>query len=243
MEETPADINRIIEALGELIEDFSHFWDDSGNPDPASGNSPLVIFETLADLLEMLYDHETAEQGLGEDELTELGNYGLDLLDSLEMDTGSIGYPSHQLYGDLALPLALWLARQGADIEDLSPVVNALARIANRRVHPEELERLFSQSSEIMAAVSPVVTQDPERQAEGAPWSLMLLNRAIIATRSLMPELMELAFRDLVEQLPQAAPDFFREGMEQMELLGYPPPVRALVERYYNAWGGRQLLH
>lgn len=243
MEETPADINRIIEALGGLIEDFSHFWDETGNPDPASGHSPPVIFDTLISLLEMFYGHEIGEQALGAEELTELGNYGLELLDSLETDTGSIGYPSHQLFGSLALPLALWLARRDADIEELGPVVNALARTANRLVHPEELERLFSQGNEIMTAVSPALTQDPEQQAEGAPWSVMLLNRAIIATRSRMPELMELAFRELVEQLPQAAPGFFREGMEQMELLDYPPHVRALIERYYNAWGSKQLLH
>lgn len=243
MEETPADINRIIEALGNLIEDFSHFWDENGNPDPASGNSPAVIIETLVNLLEMLYAHETGVHPIGEDELNELGNYGLSLLDSLEIDTGSIEYPSHHFFGDLAFPLALWLARNDGEIEELGPVVNALARTANRLSHPEELEGLFSQSSEILHAVSPILIQDPEQHTDGAPWAMMLFNRGIIATRSTIPELIEAAYKELVEQLPLGAPDFFCEATEQMELLAYPSHVRAIVERYYNEWGAKKLLH
>ncbi|OGT89464.1 MAG: hypothetical protein A2286_14380 [Gammaproteobacteria bacterium RIFOXYA12_FULL_61_12] len=261
MEETPADINRIIEALGNLIDDFSRFWDENGNPDPESGNSPAVIIETLVNLLEMLYAHETGVHPIGEGatgtslsraprldpigegELNELGNYGLSLLDSLEIDTGSINYPSHQSFGDLAFPLALWLARNDGEIEELGPVVNALARTANRLSHPEELEGLFSQSSEILHAVSPILIQDPEQHTDGAPWAMMLFNRGIIATRSTIPELIEAAYKELVEQLPLGASDFFCEATEQMELLAYPSHVRAIVERYYNEWGVKKLLH
>ena len=243
MANTPADINRIIEALGELVDDFSRFWDDQGNPEPDNGNSPAVLIETMLNLLEILYNHETGDQELSSNELSKLGDYGLNLLDALEVDTQTIDYPSHQLFGDLAFPLALWLARNDSDIEELGPVVNALARMANRLTHPEELERLFIQSGEIIEAISPRVLQDLEQTEEGAPWSVLLLNRSIIATRTLKPELMEMAFSVLSENLPTAAPMFFTEAMEQMELLDYPPQVRAVVERYFNDWGDSKLLH
>ena len=69
------------------------------------------------------------------------------------------------------------------------------------------------------------------------------INRAIVATRSHNPELMEPAFDAIVECLPQEAQRFFAEGMEQMAIIDYPTQVRDLVRRYYLAHTQRRLLH
>jgi hypothetical protein len=45
------------------------------------------------------------------------------------------------------------------------------------------------------------------------------------------------------EALPGDAPGSFREAMRQMEALNYPPQVRALVQRYADAWCERRTLH
>ena len=79
---------------------------------------------------------------------------------------------------------------------------------------------------------------DPSR-----PWRILLLNRAIVATRSHQPALMEEAFESVVEYLPEEAPTFFREGMEQMDALNYPPQVRNLMQGFYQQCCGRRVLH
>jgi hypothetical protein len=69
------------------------------------------------------------------------------------------------------------------------------------------------------------------------------MNRAIIATRSHQADLIEKAYNDLVQALPEEAPRFFEEGMQQMELLNYPQVVRQVVEKYYTLWGQPRTLH
>jgi hypothetical protein len=81
------------------------------------------------------------------------------------------------------------------------------------------------------------VAQDVGRTEPQRPWRVLLLNRAIVATRSHRPALMEVAFDDVVEHLPQEAARFFEEGMAQMDALDYPPQVRAVMERYYLRQG------
>jgi len=54
---------------------------------------------------------------------------------------------------------------------------------------------------------------------------------------------METAFESVIEYLPEEAPTFFREGMEQMDALDYPPQVRDLMQRFYQRCCGRRVLH
>jgi hypothetical protein len=72
---------------------------------------------------------------------------------------------------------------------------------------------------------------------------VFLLNKAIVATRSHQPALMDEAFDALADQLPEEAPDFFREGMGQMDALDYPAEVRAVMERWYEQWCSKRVLH
>ena len=47
---------------------------------------------------------------------------------------------------------------------------------------------------------------------------------------------MEAAFAVLCEKLPEDATRFFSEGMEQMNVLDYPPHVRKVMEKYHREW-------
>jgi hypothetical protein len=243
METPAADIIRIIDAFSECAEDFNAFWEDQGKPELESKNEPDVIIDAMINLLDMLYAHEMQNGKLSSDELGELGNYGLNMLESLTLDTESIHYENHIHFETLSFPLALWLARNGAELEVLDPVVNTLARLANQLSQPEELETLFSQSSEIAEALSVSLTQDLEQSMPGAAWSVFLINRGIIATRSLNLECIAVAYDAIIEYLPEISHGFFAEGMEQMELLDYPSHVRSLVERYFNQTQSTTLLH
>jgi hypothetical protein len=94
-----------------------------------------------------------------------------------------------------------------------------------------------------VAAVSPLISQDLEKLNPGRPWRALLLNQSIIATRSYNPELMERAFDVLTEKLPEDAPRFFTEGMQQMEAQNYPEPVRKVMARYHRRWTVNRALH
>jgi hypothetical protein len=75
------------------------------------------------------------------------------------------------------------------------------------------------------------------------PRDLLLLNRAIVATRALSPELMERAFADVAEQLPDAAPGFFKEGMEQIQTQNYPEDVGSVIERFHSDYPASATIH
>jgi len=47
---------------------------------------------------------------------------------------------------------------------------------------------------------------------------------------------MEKVFEDLVRYLPEDAAAFFAEGMQQMEALNYPQPVRQVMGRFFDRW-------
>ena len=54
---------------------------------------------------------------------------------------------------------------------------------------------------------------------------------------------MEPVFDSIVEHLPEDASGFFEEGMEQLDTVGYPEPVREIMTRYYQAFGANRILH
>ena len=53
----------------------------------------------------------------------------------------------------------------------------------------------------------------------------------------------EQAYDALIKNLPQDARQFFKEGLQQMDIVGYPDEVREVVERYNNMWGTESSLH
>jgi hypothetical protein len=178
------------------------------------------------------------------DDITALGGRGIDLL--VRLSNLASGLKCPQLAREieaLTLPLAGWIARCDAEIVKLDPVVNGAAALANRLKEPRKLAQLYRLLTEIGSAVSPQVSQENLSVDSARPWRVFLLNKAIVATRSHEPELMEEAFDSLADQLPDDAPGFFREGMEQMDAPDYPHEVRAVMERWYEQWCGPRVLH
>ena len=177
-------------------------------------------------------------------DLSALCDHGMELLTRLSAVAGRLHLPLHaRRVEGLALPLACWVARRGAELCHPTAAVNAAAAWANSLKAPDELATLHGLMSEVIEALSPMLTQDRDALDPNGPWRILLLNRAIVATRSHRPALMELAFQAVVEALPMAAPDFFREALEQMEILNYPPQVRTVVQRYADVWCTRRTLH
>ncbi len=252
----PAEIASIRERLDGAARELLDAWEDSEADAPAEEEPPELVYNATEQLLDLLqvYENQGPDPGpcyegeqiqpLSGHELSELGNYGLDLLNRLaQMARGQgLGAASAELEL-LAFPLGLWLARNDGEITSLEPVVNSVAKLANRSKDPVYLEQLCLQIGELVEAVSPGISEDRNRANLARPWRVLLLNWGIVATRSLRPALMRDAFDRLLEHLPEDASGFFREGMGQMDALDYPPHVREVMETYFETWSLKKTLH
>ena len=219
-------------------------WRDE-HQDDASGTTPALIIKAVEQLYDILQFH-TGEQGQAcdEKELDQCSDYGIQLFSELSSQAATIHLTETAIkVENLCFPFALWAARLGAEITTLEPVVNAISRIANSIRKPSDLELLYREISEILYAVSDPIRQDLESTNPQRPWRILLMNRAIVATRSHQPALMNDAYKDIVAMLPQDASRFFREGMQQMDAIGYPPHVREVVETWYQRYSSKPTLH
>jgi hypothetical protein len=206
----------------------------------------LAGMEQAIDVMERADSDAAARQGervLSDAEISEIGEYALGLLEAIvERVENASGHQSRELIR-LAIPISLWIARQGGHISKLELVVNSLAAWANELQDTLQIADLTRIIREIIDATSDEIRRDLEQSNPMRPWRIINLNYGIVATRSHDPELMDQAFAQLVENLPNDARAFFREGMQQMDIVGYPDEVREVVERYDRMWGSGDTLH
>jgi len=219
----------------------------AGSPTAKGMNDPSTLVEAFRQLLNVMARIESDAQSdrmSDSADITEIGEYALRLQEALATLAAKSGLDDRQeALAMVSINIALWVADHGGRIDTLEPVVDALALLANNLRDPASLEDLSHVISRIVTAVSPLISQDLEKVNPGRPWRVLLLNQSIIATRSHNPELMEQAFAVLTASLPEDAPRFFTEGMQQMEALNYPEPVRKVMEKYHRQWTVNRALH
>ena len=242
--------NQLSEPLAELLESWQ--LQDDNTSGPGTSSPPL-----LGEAFQRLYDAmQRTEASLKEDatltagnqasaaDVTEMGEYALELFDQSLHWANNLDLPvvfeTLQLF---TIAMACWIARHGGELLHLDPVVDALARAANGTQEPAELLMLYHAMGEVIDATAATIQQDLDKSSPGRPWRILHMNRAIVATRTHQPDVMEDAFTVLVTHLPEDAPGFFNQGMEQMDLLNYPPHVREVMERYYTKWSVKRSLH
>lgn len=242
----PADLAYVEEKFAELAPDVVDAWED-GAGSSADAMDPDSLQQAMLQLLGVLRSCTDATGDPSDPdaprELKILGEHGLQLLTEMatRADEAGLGRQARALR-DLCLPFALWIVRCDGGFASWEPVVEAVAELANRLNSPEDLAELYSQLEVLVEAGNPAVAQVSVRPGR-RPWRILVLNRAIVATRSLKPALMERAFNSVVELLPGDAPGFFEEAMEQMDIVGYPDHVRVVVEDYYSRVCGQRTLH
>ncbi len=226
--------------LAAVVLDFC----ESGIPGEDMETTQLMC-DAMAQLIDILDRIAADPTGKAVDagELTTLGEYGLHLIGELSKLADAVDQADlRREIEHLSLPFALWIARHGGEIRTLPPVVNSLAHLANQSTQPQVMAALFNCCCEVIEALSPTC-ENPGATDPNDPWRLLLLNRAIVATRSHSPELIEVAYEAVIESLPADAEQFFAEGMEQMTTIDYPPQVREIVRRYYLAHTRPRHLH
>jgi len=183
------------------------------------------------------------EPPLSADEVTEIGEHVLSLLEALVANEEEITRRQNRELMRLAIPVSLWVAEHGGRLQHIELAVNSLAGYANELSDSLQLANLCRVMATIIDAVSDEIRRDLEQTNAMRPWRILNLNYGIVATRSHNLELIEQAYEVLVKNLPQDARQFFREGMQQMDIIGYPEEVRAVVEKYDQLWGSASTLH
>jgi len=242
------------EGLTEPLEELREAWEITGESAQPGETTPALLNETFLQLFEamqrteasILANMDTASSGnlATPSDVSELGEYALEMFEQAGHWAKHLKLPDvFERLQAFTISMALWVAGRDGQLLTLEPVVDALAQAANSTGEPEELFSLYEAMTDIMAATSPMIARDLEIVNPGRPWRLLNLNRAIVATRTHQPDIMEEAFSTLAEQLPNDAPGFFTQGMEQMDLLNYPPQVREVMDRYYRKWSVNRSLH
>ena len=219
-------------------------WQAGNAAQSSAEYSPPLLADAFDQWLEALEGSEASDTPPDPESISQFGEYGLNLCNAalswaqqLRQDEAVTGLQ------EMTVVFALWLARHGGELLTLEPVVDGLAYFANATQNPEELEQLYEVMDAILKSVTPAIRIDLEKTNPGRPWRILNLNLAIVATRTHQPALMEQAFKDFVESLPEEAPKFFSEGMEQMDLLNYPAHVREVMDKYYQQWSVKHALH
>lgn len=230
--------------ITELMPALLDAWQSSAAAQASAEDNPQLLASACEQWLEAFAVTEASDTSTDPASITEFGEYGLNLCSSALRWAQQLGQNDilDGLY-EMTVVFALWLAQQGGRIHTLEPVVDGLARFANITGNPEELENLYKVMNDILNAVTPAIQNDLEKTNPGRPWRILNLNRAIVATRTHQPELMEQAFENFVKLLPEEAPRFFSKGMAQMDLLNYPSQVRSIMDKYYQQWGAKHSLH
>ena len=223
-------------------------------PDKDDANSPHNLLAAMdqaidvmvrADVDSVVQKEMTAESigMLEEKDISQIGQYALELLEAIvSFVENKTGEQNRDLLR-LSLPLSLWVARRGGKLAQIDMVVNSLAGYANEVTEAHQLGELATIIEEVIEACDDDIRKDLEQTNMMRPWRILNLNYGIIATRSHQPKLIERAYDALVKNLPQDARGFFKEGSQQMDIVGYPDDVREVVERYNKMWGAEGTLH
>ncbi|AFL73183.1 hypothetical protein Thivi_1153 [Thiocystis violascens DSM 198] len=245
----PIDMSYIADQLVESGDEILRAFDESETPIEPNPRVILIGLERLFDLIraaeqDTLEESARALRDATGSEPAVLLDHGIALLIQLAELARRLNLPPQaRALERLTLPFCCWLLRRGGELSHPEPVINATAELANSLREPDQLVELFGLMREIIDGIGLERALESETTNPARPWRVLLLNRAIVATRSHQPALMEEAFADVVEHLPEDAPDFFREGIGQMEARNYPAQVREVMQRYFDRWCTGQRLH
>jgi len=230
------------DATKELVASLSANQDDAAK----TAIEMITAMRRNIDVMERVgVDQQSAAaKSLAEAEITEIGEYALTLLDELSIVAANRGMQQVMLLlHRLSLPVALWVDEHHGKINKLDIVVNAIATYANTVSDSESLAELSTVIEKVIHSVADDIKKDLEASNPVRPWRVLNLNWGIVATRSHNAELMLHVFDQLIKNIPVDAKSFFQEGMQQMDIVGYPDHVREVMEKYSKLWGVDVDLH
>jgi hypothetical protein len=233
------------------LEDVEPAVTDGAEPDLNSLKNLVAAMDQAIDVIARADADSAVQKDMGaesigmleEKDISQIGRYALDLLEAVVSHVqNKTGELDRELLR-LSVPISLWVARHGGRLSQIDLLVNSLAGYANEVTDTHSLADLSVFIREVIDACDNEIHRDVEQTNNMRPWRILNLNYGIVATRSHQPELIQKAYDALIKNLPHDARQFFKEGMQQMDIVGYPDEVREVVERYNKMWGSESLLH
>lgn len=218
-------------ALQQLV----NAYQSSPNPEQIGPDTLGKSLEQFFTILGSIEHQSQSSKEVDQAEMQDLADHGLSLMNELNDWAVKLNCDeAQQIFTGLSIPVALWCARQHMSLSQLEPIVNALSRLANSTQDFQLLGEISDAVDVIIDAIAPRIKQDLDKSNPGRPWRILNLNHGIVATRSHDPKRMEAVFEQLLYRLPEDVPEFFREGIQQMDRIGYPQHVRTVMEKYYQ---------
>lgn len=147
---------------------------------------------------------------------------------------------NHRLVTLLALSTGVWIAQHGASIDELDLIVSGIAVFANQTNQQQDLEELYEISLHVLYAVDERIRGDQDEINPQHPWRLLLLNHAIIATRTGDPDLARRSYDRLIAFVPDDAGDFFAMGLRKAEAGHFSPQCHKMLRAYREQFSSRR---
>jgi len=214
---------------------------------PSSANNEAVsVAELLTASLESIdimkrvdADMSAGNSDINAEDITQIGDYMLSLLMNLGDLAAQQSQSQNMLYlHRLSLPVAMWVSQYQGEIKQLEIIVNAIATLANEIKEPRKLAEFAELIEKIVTHVNADIRRDLEAANQMRPWLILNMNWGIVATRSHDVAMMKRVFDAMINNIPVEAKQFFAEGMQQMEVVNYPPHVREVMQQYHQTLGG-----
>ena len=230
---------QLINQLKMHSEELYQLWLKSRG-DNIPDSNPEVLKQAYEQLCAVLNRSDAVSAKLSHDNLNEIANHGIQL--HMESVHWIEQLQAQSIVPDVMKSLILfsaWAGQQQCELDEMEFIVNILGEYTNYVRSPDELEELAQLSSSIIDACPVSLKQNSADNNPGRPWKILLFNNAIIATRSNKDEFIEPAYQLIGQYLPEDAPEFFSQALEQMDVVGYPDNVRILARRYFDLWNNK----
>lgn len=205
-------------------------------------SGPIPLASALSDFFQITSGIEHSDQEPDPETLSELADYGLDLLDRLAWQLRQLDIHDHaDNIACVFVSTAVWFARRGATLRNLAGTADGFARVINATPESGKLATLSRFIDAVQDAASDAIKMDEDKSDPWRPWRVLTLNSGIAATRALDPVLMRATFDRMGRRLPSDLPGFFADGKRQMESQDVPQPVRDVMIEYAHKWPNKAL--
>ena len=224
--------------------EFDQVTNDLALSEPQNGETSVkellqAVRESIDIMKRVDADMSAGQNDIETQDITQIGDYMLSLLMALGDVAAHQGQSQTMLYlHRLSLPVAMWISQYQGEIKQLEIIVNAIATLANEIKQPRKLAEFAELIEQIITHVSADIRRDLEAANQMRPWLVLNMNWGIVATRSHDVVVMKRVFDALIKNIPADAKQFFAEGMQQMEVVNYPPHVREVMQEYHQTLGG-----
>lgn len=253
-----SDVNAISETIGEVATSVVSAYNEALTVHPRDNAlSPDRLAESLDQFIDilMLIEVDKANAVMFQDvprhlndslyvddvkpldaaEISEIGNHGLGLLQTLADWALTLHLPvvQHQIQF-VMVAVSLWVARHGGTLYKLDSVTSTITALANATMDSDVLTELSHAMGELIHAVSEDIHDNVSTVEQKRSWRALNISRGIIATRSHNVAEMEQVFQELVSNIPEEASIFFEEGLQQLDMLDYPMHIKNIMVKYFR---------